>query len=69
LAHRRIFVDENFRTGSKMKEKDLEILITTDDPGEDTLGEDTFHQHSTNKITTPPNEQQTTVAIDTEYDG
>ena len=27
-----------------MSEEDLELLITTDDPGEDTLEEDTFHQ-------------------------
>ncbi len=26
-----------------MSEKDLEVLITLDDPGEDTLEEDTFH--------------------------
>jgi hypothetical protein len=26
-----------------MREEDLELLITTDDPGEDTLEEDTFH--------------------------
>jgi hypothetical protein len=26
-----------------MSEEDLEILITMDDPGEDTLEEDTFH--------------------------
>ena len=26
-----------------MHEEDLEVLITTDDPGEDTLEEDTFH--------------------------
>jgi len=26
-----------------MNEEDLELLITTDDPGEDTLEEDTFH--------------------------
>jgi hypothetical protein len=26
-----------------MSEEDLELLITTDDPGEDTLEEDTFH--------------------------
>ncbi|HET6977348.1 MAG TPA: hypothetical protein VFI24_13550 [Pyrinomonadaceae bacterium] len=30
-----------------MSEKDLELLITTDDPGEDTLEEDTFHHHPT----------------------
>jgi len=27
-----------------MSEQDLEVLITLDDPGEDTLEEDTFHQ-------------------------
>ena len=27
-----------------MKEEDLEILITLDDPGEDDLEEDTFHK-------------------------
>jgi hypothetical protein len=27
-----------------MSEEDLELLITTDDPGEDTLEEDTFHR-------------------------
>ena len=31
-----------------MSEEDLELLITTDDPGEDTLGEDTFHLQSDN---------------------
>jgi hypothetical protein len=29
-----------------MSEEDLELLITTDDPGEDTLEEDTFHLQS-----------------------
>ena len=29
-----------------MSEEDLEVLITTDDPGEDTLEEDTFHLQS-----------------------
>ena len=33
-----------------MSEEDLELLITTDDPGEDTLDEDTFHHHPTEKI-------------------
>ena len=32
-----------------MSEEDLEILITTDDPGEDTLEEDTFHLQSDNR--------------------
>ena len=27
-----------------MSEEDLEVLITLDDPGEETLEEDTFHQ-------------------------
>jgi len=27
-----------------MSEQDLEVLITLDDPGEDELEEDTFHQ-------------------------
>jgi hypothetical protein len=27
-----------------MSEQDLEVLITLDDPGEDDLEEDTFHQ-------------------------
>jgi len=27
-----------------MKEEDIEVLITLDDPGEDTLAEDTFHK-------------------------
>jgi hypothetical protein len=36
-----------------MSEEDLEVLITLDDPGEDTLEEDTFHQ-ADNTITDPP---------------
>ena len=31
-----------------MSEEDLEVLITLDDPGEDTLEEDTFHHQSDN---------------------
>ena len=31
-----------------MSEEDLEVLITLDDPGEDTLEEDTFHLQSDN---------------------
>jgi hypothetical protein len=31
-----------------MSEEDLELLITVDDPGEDTLEEDTFHRQSDN---------------------
>jgi hypothetical protein len=31
-----------------MSEEDLELLITMDDPGEDTLEEDTFHLQADN---------------------
>jgi hypothetical protein len=34
-----------------MSEEDVELLITMDDPGEDTLEEDTFHLQADN--TTP----------------
>ena len=36
-----------------MSEEDLELLITTDDPGEDTLEEDTFHDHPAEKPVEP----------------
>ena len=36
-----------------MSEEDLEVLITLDDPGEDTLEEDTFHLQSENSIGQP----------------
>ena len=32
-----------------MSDEDLEVLITLDDPGEDDLGEDTFHDLQTEK--------------------
>lgn len=48
-----------------MSEEDLELLVTMDDPGEDTLGEDTFHQHPSEKTglihTTRRNDQRTAV--------
>jgi hypothetical protein len=31
-----------------MSDNDLELLITTDNPGEDTLEEDTFHRQADN---------------------
>jgi len=31
-----------------MSEEDLELMITTDDPGEDSLEEDTFHLQADN---------------------
>ena len=36
-----------------MSEEDLEVLITLDDPGEDDLEEDTFHDHQTENTTQP----------------
>ena len=36
-----------------MSEEDLELLITMDDPGEETLEEDTFHLQADNKIAQP----------------
>jgi hypothetical protein len=35
----------------QMSEEDLEQLITLDDPGEDTLEEDTFHLQTENATT------------------
>jgi len=32
----------------QMSEEDLELLVTMDDPGEDTLEEDTFHNQADN---------------------
>lgn len=49
-----------------MSEEDLELLITTDDPGEDTLGEDTFHRHPTEKSGRRRNDQLTEVTVDGE---
>lgn len=36
-----------------MSEEDMELLITTDDPGEDTLEEDTFHLKADNTTVDP----------------
>lgn len=53
-----------------MGEEDLEVLITMDDPGEDTLGEDTFHHHPTEKTQTNlRNDQRTSVTGDGEAAG
>ena len=50
-----------------MSEEDLELLITTDDPGEDSLGEDTFHHRPTEK--TGRNDQLTAFIEDSESAG
>lgn len=57
-----------------MSEEDLELLITTDDPGEDTLEEDNFHHHPTEKTgrlshTRRRNDQLTEVTVDGESAG
>ena len=36
------------RTEVQMNEEELEVLVTMDDPGEDTLEEDTFHLQADN---------------------
>jgi len=40
----------NRMIGGSMSEEDLELLVTIDDPGEDTLEEDTFHLQADNTI-------------------
>lgn len=52
-----------------MSEEDLELLITTDDPGEDTLGEDAFHHHPTEKPGRRRNDQLTEVTVEGESAG
>ena len=46
-----------------MSEEDLELLVTLDDPGEDELEEDTFHnrqaENASNFSNTKPQDQQT----------
>lgn len=41
-----------------MSEEDLEVLIAMDDPGEDTLEEDTFHLQSDNLTASHPGPPQ-----------
>ncbi len=51
-----------------MSEEDLELLVTIDDPGEDALGEDTFHHRPTENTglihTRRPNDQLTALTVD-----
>ena len=51
-----------------MSEKDLELLITLDDPGEDDLEEDTFHdlqpENTSQPFTTRRRQDQGTDVID-----
>ena len=41
-----------------MSEEDLEVLITLDDPGEDTLEDDTFHHLQADNTVAPRLEPQ-----------
>ncbi len=53
-----------------MSEEDMELLIATDDPGEDTLEEDTFHLNADNTGQPFPTRrrqnQRTDVLVDNE---
>ena len=42
-----------------MSEEDLESLVTLDDPGEDDLEEDTFHNRQTENASDVSNEKPT----------
>ena len=52
-----------------MSEEDLEVLITIDDPGEDELGEDTFHQKQTEKTGRLIPKRSEQVTVDSESAG
>jgi len=41
-----------------MSEEDLEVLITLDDPGEDDLEEDTFHNRKAENTNQPESNKQ-----------
>ena len=42
-----------------MSEEDLEVLVTLDDPGEDDLEEDTFHNHQAENPSNVSNKEAT----------
>ena len=42
-----------------MSEQDLEVLVTLDDPGEDDLEEDTFHNRQTESASNASNKEAT----------
>ena len=42
-----------------MSEEDLELLVTLDDPGEDELEEDTFHNRKAENPSDAPNKEAT----------
>jgi hypothetical protein len=51
---------KSFTLEVEMSEEDLEVLITLDDPGEEELGEDTFHNHQTENIGQPVSNKEST---------
>ena len=51
--------DEVFNFEVEMSEEDLELLVTLDDPGEDDLEEDTFHNHQAENPSTVSNKEAT----------
>jgi len=46
-----------------MSEEDLEVLITLDDPGEDDLEEDTFHNCQAEKTSQPVSNKESTGSV------
>jgi len=51
--------DEVFDFEVEMSEEDLELLVTLDDPGEDDLEEDTFHNHQAENPSNVSNKEAT----------
>jgi len=51
--------DEVFNFEVEMSEEDLELLVTLDDPGEDDLEEDTFHNHQAENPSNVSNKEAT----------
>jgi len=54
--------DEVFNFEVEMSEEDLELLVTLDDPGEDDLEEDTFHNRQAENASDVSNEKPTSPA-------
>ena len=51
--------DEVIALEVAMSEQDLEVLVTLDDPGEDDLEEDTFHNRQTENQSNASNKEAT----------
>jgi len=50
---------EGISSEVEMSKEDLEVLITLDDPGEDELGEDTFHNRQAENSGQPVSKEST----------